>query len=109
MGVKTPYFDLHKICEFIQYSDNNKIKETEVIDTIDNSHEQTDGERILKTVRDTITSTNQQIDNIRYDLVKTFILMILESNIDLTNEDETFGLGEQLAINTMIKNKMLKI
>lgn len=109
MPSKTPYFDLHKICEFIQYSDSNKIKETEIIDTIDNSREQSVDERILKTVRDNITSANQQIDTIRYDLVKLLMLTVIESNIDMSDENAIFSVGEQIAINTLVKNKMLKI
>ena len=108
-ALRTPYFDLNKICEFIQYSENHKIKETEIIDTIDNSLEQSDGERILKTVRDTIMASNQQVDNIRYDLVKTLLLTIIESNVDFSNEEDKFTIGEQLAINTLVKNKMLKL
>lgn len=106
---KRPYFDLAKICEFIEHSDKHKVKETEIIDTIDNSQEQVPGERILKTVRENIVQSNQQIDNIRYDLIKTLMLIITESQINSDDENAQFNIGEQLAINTLIKNKMLKI
>ena len=45
----------------------------------------------------------------RYDLLKILLLTVIESNVDSTNEDSKFTIGEQLAINTLVKNKMLKL
>lgn len=106
---RRPHFDLEKICEFITYSDKTKIKETEISSTVDKSQEEISDERIYETVKEVITSANQQIDTMRYDLLKILLLTVIESNVDSTNEDSKFTIGEQLAINTLVKNKMLKL
>ena len=102
---RRPHFDLEKICEFITYSDKTKIKETEISSTVDKSQEEISDERIYETVKEVITSANQQIDTMRYDLLKILLLTVIDS----TNEDSKFTIGEQLAINTLVKNKMLKL
>lgn len=109
-----PYFDLKEICKFIEYSDNNKIKETEIIINTD-SFDTSNGDgvnRILnnKSVRDNIISASAQVDMMRYDLVKTLITKVLDDDSYFKDEDGQtyFSTGTQIAFNTLIENNMLK-
>jgi hypothetical protein len=104
-----PCFDLERICDFITYSDTHKIKDVELLITTGDNIEE-NGERFnSKTVRENTISSNPQIDTIRYDLVKTLMTIIIDSNMSERNEEDGLTIGEQLAINTLIENKMLKI
>ena len=59
-----PYFDLAEICKFIEYSDNTKVKETEIIINTDSFDGSVEGgiNQVLnnKTVRDNIPGTNSK-------------------------------------------------
>ena len=110
-----PYFDLAEICKFIEYSDNTKVKETEIIINTDSFDGSVEGgiNQVLnnKTVRDNIVSANAQVDNIRYDLVKTLILKILDDTSFLKDKKDGqtyFTTGAQIAVNTLIEYNMLK-
>ena len=107
--IQKPYFDLERICEFITYSDAHKSKDVELIITSGNNIEE-DGESFnSKTVRENTISSNPQIDTIRYDLVKMLMLTLIDSNMSERDENEGLTIGEQLALNTLVENKMLKI
>ena len=110
-----PCFNLQEICKFIEYSDNNKVKETEIIintDSFDASSN--DGiNQVLnnKTVRDNFITANAQIDNIRYDLVKTLMLKVMDDSSFIKDEKDNetyFTMGAQIALNTLIEYNMIK-
>lgn len=103
------FFDLEKICEFVTYSDSHKTKDVEIIVANGDNYEETGDKFNSKTVRENIISSNQQIDTMRYDLVKTLIMTLMESDIYERGEETGFTLGEQLAINTLMENNMLKM
>ena len=106
-----PFFNLREICEFIEHSDNNKIKETETLTSYD--YDEMDGKMQTigsKTIRENVIPSNPQIDNIRYDLVKTLITKILDNNTYQYDEEKKeyyFDMGAQIALNTLIEYKMV--
>ena len=111
-SLNKPFFNLRELCDFIEHSDNNKIKETETITNYD--YDETDGKlqnNGIKTIRENIIPSNPQIDNIRYDLVKTLIYKILDDNsysYDEEKKEYFFNMGTQIALNTLIEYKMIE-
>lgn len=92
---KAYYFNIDKIEAFINYSDKATSKETEILDSYDN------GTAVSKTIRELTTPGNQQIDSIRYDLIKTFIIQIITFDNEI-NDLNNLTFGMKLAVNTMI-------
>lgn len=108
---KTYAFNLDKICEFINYSDNAKSKETEIIDTYDyaaESDETTGSKLAAKTVRELTTPGNAQVDNIRYDLLKTLLYQVIGYNEEDSGEVTDLPFGVKVCFNTMINHGFLK-
>lgn len=104
-----PYFDLEEICKFVTYSDKNKTTETETITNydIDEFSKYTVNN---KSISEKTIPSNMQIDTIRYDLVKTLMLKLIDEEIFKNEmEEQTFSFGAQLAITTLKEFKMLKI
>lgn len=101
IGDKYYIFDLEKIYSFINYSDNVEIKEKEILDSYQ------DGKNISKTIREVTSPGNSQIDNIKYDLVKTFIIQIITYDGEVIDLDDV-SFGTKLAWNTMINMGFLK-
>ena len=104
-----PYFDLEEICKFVTYSDSTKTTESETV----SNFEMEESKHVLtnKAVSERTVPSNAQIDTIRYDLVKTLMLKIIDDNI-FDGEDpknQTFTFGGQLAISTLKEFKMLKL
>lgn len=95
IGDKTYVFNFDKIEAFINYSDKTTSKEMEILDSYDN------GVAVSKTVRELTTPGNQQIDSIRYDLIKTFIVQIITFDTEI-NDVNNLTFGMKLAVNTML-------
>ena len=93
-------FDINKISEFVNYSDKNTSKEIEILDNYE-------GAKVInKTVRELTTPANAQIDNIKYDLIKTFISVILGyTDVDVAEDELPFGVA--ICFNTLINEKFL--
>ena len=90
-------FDLEKIIAFVNHQNKAMTNEKEILDTYDISD---DGDRVnTKTVRELIVQGDSQGDNIRYDLIKTFIIEIL------TSSEDTYGV--QVAIDTLINEGLM--
>ena len=106
METLLPHFNLEEIFNFITYSDRNKVKHTEIITSI-NHNPLTNEVEEDKSIRENTISSNSQIDELRYDLVKSLIDKVLSSNM-IGEENEKFTLGEQIAINTLKEFNMLK-
>lgn len=101
VGGKFYIFDLEKIYKFINYSDNASAKEKEILDSYE------DGKIVGKTIRELTTPGNTQIDNIKYDIVKTFIIQIITYEGEVMDLDDV-SFGTKLAWNTMVKEGFLK-
>ena len=98
---KTYVFDLEAISNFVNISSNSENKEKEIISTF------TNGSLDEKNVRELTTFGNSQIDNIRYDLLKMFILQVLTyDEKDITNLEQ-IPFGTQLAFLTLINESFL--
>ena len=94
------YFDVEKICQYINYSDKTDVKELEILDTYE------EGKNVGKTVRELTTPGNAQIDNIKYDLIKTLLIQIITYEGEVVAlEDIPFG--TKLAFNTLIQEGFL--
>ncbi len=107
--ITLPYFDLEEICKFVTYSDQNKTTETETITNYD-IDEFSKYSVNNKSISERTIPSNMQIDTIRYDLVKTLMLKLIDEEIFKNEmEEQTFSFGAQLAITTLKEFKMLKI
>jgi hypothetical protein len=95
IGDKKYAFDVEALTNFIMYSDLNKSQETEIIDSYDG------GKVVSKTVRELTTPGNAQIDNIKYDLIKMFIVQIITYDEDVRDIEEV-PFGVKLCLNTLI-------
>lgn len=100
IGDKIYTFDIDRIMRFVNYSDKNPSKETELLDSYEK------GELLSKTVRELTTPGNTQIDNISYDLIKMFIGQIITYD-NMVEDLRELPFGMKLAVNTMLKYKML--
>lgn len=97
-------FDIKKIVEFVNYSDKNQIKEQEITDVMEIGD---DGgfEITSKAIRETTSAGNPQIDNIKYDLVKNFILQVISFE-EYDGNNLPFGLT--IVMDTLIYEGFLK-
>lgn len=88
---------LKKVCLF---SGDDKLKEFEISQAYE--ADQTTGELVLssKVEHETKTSGNPQNDMIVYDLVKLFVVSLLEDDVIEDEYEKTFG--NTLAINTLL-------
>lgn len=111
-NINKPHLNLSEICEFIEHSDNNKIKETETLTSYDYDDEDGKIQTIgSKTIRENVIPSNPQIDNIRYDLVKILVGKVLDDNsyqYDEEKKEYFFNMGTQIALNTLIEYKMIE-
>ena len=98
---KTYWFDMNRICEFVNYSDKTENKETEILDTYQ------EGKVISKSVRELTTPGNIQMDTFKYDIVKTFVMEILEYEVSDVMSLEEAPIGVKIAVNTLIKYGIL--
>lgn len=94
-------FDLNKIYNFTVHSDKSELKETELLETYEND------EVSQRTIRELTTPGNSQIDNIKYDLIKTFFFQIISYDGEDVDNIEDLPFGMQIAINTMINEGFL--
>lgn len=114
------YFDLNEVCKFISYTTEKNSKEKEIIDSYE-ENEESEGLRLSnKVVREITTPNESQYDNIKYDLVKTFIIQLITynntvntvvegNNFDLPILDATaLPFGTRLVFNTLIEMGILK-
>lgn len=104
IGDKKYAFDLEKIKNFCLTSDKEKGGEVEVMEV----HEP-DGNGVLslasKTVHEVKGTGNPQNDTIMYDLIKSFVVSLLDTDIRGTFAQEvvgSMGFSTKLAFNTMI-------
>ena len=116
------YFNLKKIFEFISYRTDKTEKQKEVVDSYDRSEED-EGEIKLssKIVREITSPNESQYDNIKYDLVKTFIIQLItfdEKTTIPTGEDDKsielpiinvnfMPLGTRIVFNTLVEEGLL--
>ena len=103
--------DINRISDFVNYSDSHLAKESEIIDTygINNDVVTTNYKGIdvvSKSIREVTTQGNVQLDNIRYDLIKTLITQIMGFDYDENNLNEK-DYPKNPSLNTLIKEGFL--
>lgn len=104
---KSYAFKLEKILNFYANGENGKNKETEIIDIYEMDADNSP-KIVSKQTREVKSNSPTQNENIRYDLIKMFISVLLENNTDVKNDDEiTFDIGTSLAFNTLLDNGYL--
>lgn len=103
------YFDIERIFQLLNYSESHKTMEREITDTY-KQEEDEDGishmNAIGKTVREISGQGNTNMDNIKYDLIKTFILKLIDSDIP-SDFSKPLSFSMELCINTLIEEKIL--
>lgn len=101
---KTYVFNTAKICEFINVSQSTESKEKEIITSF------TEGGNVdEKSIRELTTPGNLQIDNIRYDLIKMFIIQVLTYDDKNVENISQMPFGTQLAFLTLINEEFLTL
>lgn len=104
---KDYYLDIKAILNFINYSDTHSNKETEIIDRYEKD-ENKNLSSAEKTIREITSYGNTNMDNISYDLIKILIGQVLSWGYDSEiSEMEAIPFGLKIAINTLIKEKLL--
>jgi len=110
---KSFYLDLKKILDFVHYSNKHPLKESEITDLYQTDEEVAKDSPeafgvTTKTIRETTSFGVSQIDNIRYDLVKTMLMQVLEFGYEETDKIDNIPFGLEVAINTLITEGFLK-
>lgn len=98
------YFNINKVCDFFDTAGKND-KEKEIVDNYEQDDE---GSLQLSTkiIREFSSPNSSQFDNIKYDLLKTFIIQIItyaSTEVDI----DKMPLGTRLAFNTMVEEGFL--
>jgi hypothetical protein len=96
VGDKTYYIDIKKLFKFVEYSNQNNHKETEITDGYDVS-ENSVATNTTKVIREITTPADNQTDNIRYDFVKSMLTDVLSM------ENGELDFGTEICFNTLIK------
>ena len=106
IGNKKYAFDLSKIKDFCLMSDKEKGGEVEIMEV----HEPNERGNLTlssKTVHEVKGTGNPQNDTIMYDLIKVFIVTLLNSEIDVNSPEKTvishMDFATRLAFNTLIE------
>lgn len=102
----TYVFDLDAIFLYVLVSKDKEIIEKEITDQYEMPSDSSRPRQIAKLVKEVTTPMDKDIDNIKYDLVKTLILVLL-------NTEETVGgipapFGSKLAFDTLLSMKLIK-
>lgn len=104
---KEYYLDIKAILNFINYSDTHSNKETEIVDRYEKD-ENKNLSSAEKTIREITSYGNTNMDNISYDLVKILLGQVLSWGYETEQiETETIPFGLKIAINTLLKEKLL--
>lgn len=93
-------FDLNKIFSYIH--NNDKLaKETEIVDLYEMDAE---GKATLtnKTIREAKNTSLDQIDGVKYDLVKLLITSVLSDG-----DNEYNNTGSNISFNTLLENEFI--
>lgn len=101
--------DIKAILNFINYSDTHSNKETEIVDRYEKD-ENKNLSSTEKTIREITSYGNTNMDNISYDLIKILLGQVLSWGYDTgqtETEIETIPFGLKIAINTLLKEKLL--
>lgn len=114
------YFSLKKICEFISYRTEKTEKEKEVVDSYDFDDVTENVKLSSKIVREVTTPNDTQFDNIKYDLIKTFIIQIItysdKAKVHLPDDDDFelpvinidyMPVGTRIVFNTLVEEGIL--
>lgn len=113
------YFNLKKIFEIITYKTEKTEKEREVVDSYEYD-ELSEAKLSSKIIREYISPNDTQYDNIKYDLIKTFIIQIItysdKARIKTPNSDDFdlpitninfMPLGTRIVFNTLVEEGIL--
>jgi len=98
-------FDLDAIKKFCIESVAQKESEHEITETYEKD-EKGDMDITAKILREVKTNGNPQNDMIIYDVVKVFILRLMDNDI-IYEKEEQLDFSTSLAVNTLIKCKLL--
>lgn len=109
MSGKEYAIDVQKVFEFVNYSDKNTSSEQEITDGYEMLD---DGKGSLrqtsKVIRELKAPGNSQIDNIKYDLVKSLISMLITfDDTDRDYDEDDLPFGVRITMNTLIAEGLL--
>ncbi len=93
--------DLKRVFELCFSSENADKREQEITDGYEIEHGTNNLIPMTKMVREIKSKNNGNYDNLRYDLVKTMILVLFNS------KNEILSFGEDLCMKTLINEKII--
>mgnify|MGYP003311366673 CR=1 FL=1 len=108
IGDKIYAFDVDEIFKFITRSDTGEAKETEIVNNYEVDSKQIPA-LLSKSIRELTTPGSPQIDNIKYDFIKTLIVELItldDANLRIDEIDEV-PFGTKLVVNTLIRKGFL--
>ena len=96
-------FDLEKINKFIEQSWNKQNIDKEIFENFNGNNSLES-----RSVREFTNNGDSNIDNIRYDLLKIFIVQILTYDDENFDSIDDLAIGTKIAFKTMLNNGFLK-
>lgn len=105
MGLKNNlYYDLNAIKDFVfeEEARNNDVEVTETLGVTEDHKLET----VSKVIREVKTSDFTNKQTIRYDIIKSFIEILNE--VDIDNELNPMTFGQQTVLNTMLTHGLIK-
>ena len=102
---ETYVFDLDAIFDYVCISSEKDIIEKEITDQYELVDNKTP-KQVAKLVKEVKTPMSADLDNIRYDLVKTLIILLLNTDESIGEEPITYG--GKMALYTLISKGLIK-
>ena len=106
------YIDLNKISSIVLSESTKPVENISVVDTTTTTD--VSGEMTTTTTKQTVSNVAKEIENMRYDVIKTMIEVLVDNDDEL---DDSLGtdralatttLGYKLAFNTLYQCGILK-
>lgn len=99
-------FDLDEIFKYVCQSRDRDIIEKEITDQYEMPEGEAKPRQTVKLVKEVTTPMGAEIDNIRYDLVKTLIIVILNAEETVSGIPAAYGVC--FAFNTLYAKNLIK-
>jgi hypothetical protein len=102
----TYVFDLDAIFNYVLVSKDREVIEKEITDQYEMPDHSERPRQVAKFVKEVTTPMDRDLDNIKYDLVKTLILVLLNTEEVMAGVPIPFG--SKLAFDTLLSMKLIK-
>lgn len=93
-------FDIDKIMEYVEQTQNKEIKEKEITDIFEYNKNTSKVELSSKANKEVTTYRDTQIENLKYDFIKTLVMYVC-------NIEDGMSFGINIAFNTLVNKGFL--